>query len=229
MWIGARLRSDAHDAWLNKGKSDAARMTEGVLLRISKAEIDLRALAGRLDGAASLNQASFSRLVEEAETWDPDITFSSVAYARRIPRHRRTGYERDVGAQLTIVGKPGERAPDVSESFAVHLASRRQMELRLHSDLVTHPAMKMVVAGAHRMPGHVILGPSFVARNGDRHALIGTATDLAGGTDVMVAAINLAKFLAQFVNYMRHLVTAAARQARSLAPGARPTRWNQLR
>ena len=36
-------------------------------------------------------------------------------------------------------------------------------------------------------------------------------------------------FLAQFVNRMRHLVTAAARQARSLAPGARPTRWNQLR
>ena len=36
-------------------------------------------------------------------------------------------------------------------------------------------------------------------------------------------------FMAQFVNCMRHLVTAAARQARSLAPGARPTRWNQLR
>ena len=34
---------------------------------------------------------------------------------------------------------------------------------------------------------------------------------------------------AQFVKCMRHLVTAAARQARSLAPGARPTRWNQLR
>ena len=34
---------------------------------------------------------------------------------------------------------------------------------------------------------------------------------------------------AQFVNGMRHLVMAAARQARSLAPGARPTRWNQLR
>ena len=38
-----------------------------------------------------------------------------------------------------------------------------------------------------------------------------------------------AKKKAQFVNRMRHLVTAAARQARSLAPGARPTRWNQLR
>ena len=34
---------------------------------------------------------------------------------------------------------------------------------------------------------------------------------------------------AQFANHMRYLVTAAARQARSLAPGARPTRWNQLR
>ena len=38
-----------------------------------------------------------------------------------------------------------------------------------------------------------------------------------------------ALYLAQFVNCMRYLVTAAARQARSLAPGARPTRWNQLR
>ena len=36
-------------------------------------------------------------------------------------------------------------------------------------------------------------------------------------------------YMAQLVNRMRHLVTAAARQARSLAPGARPTRWNQLR
>ena len=34
---------------------------------------------------------------------------------------------------------------------------------------------------------------------------------------------------AQLVNRMRYLVTAAARQARSLAPGARATRWNQLR
>ena len=65
--------------------------------------------------------------------------------------------------------------------------------------------MKMVVAGAHRMPGHVILGPSFVARNGDRHALIGTATDLAGGTGVMVAAINLAKFFSVFSkDYLAH-------------------------
>ena len=34
---------------------------------------------------------------------------------------------------------------------------------------------------------------------------------------------------ALLLNRMRHLVMAAARQARSLAPGARPTRWNQLR
>ena len=38
-----------------------------------------------------------------------------------------------------------------------------------------------------------------------------------------------AKNKAQLVNRKRHLVTAAPRQARSLAPGARPTRWNQLR
>ena len=50
------------------------------------------------------------------------------------------------------------------------------------------------------------------------------------GVDVSYETIRRwALKLAQFVNCMRHLVTAAARQARSLAPGARPTRWNQLR
>ena len=43
------------------------------------------------------------------------------------------------------------------------------------------------------------------------------------------AILERAKVMAQLVNRMRHLVMAAARQARSLAPGARPTRWNQLR
>ena len=51
--------------------------------------------------------------------------------------------------------------------------------------------------------------------------------DRAGVTRDKMAELEF--FLAQFVNCMRHLVTAAARQARSLAPGARPTRWNQLR
>ena len=41
--------------------------------------------------------------------------------------------------------------------------------------------------------------------------------------------LDIAYNKAQLVNRMRYLVTAAARQARSLAPGARPTRWNQLR
>ena len=51
------------------------------------------------------------------------------------------------------------------------------------------------------------------------------ATPLVHSSMPVQDAINLA----QLVNRMRYLVTAAARQARSLAPGARPTRWNQLR
>ena len=50
-----------------------------------------------------------------------------------------------------------------------------------------------------------------------------------GGLGHAVRLIPPVYVKAQLVNRMRHLVTAAARQARSLAPGARPTRWNQLR
>ena len=69
-----------------------------------------------------------------------------------------------------------------------------------------------------------------------RHAAIVGST--GSGKTSMVASLlqgfvvggwNAANIMAQLVNRMRHLVMAAARQARSLAPGARPTRWNQLR
>ena len=63
-------------------------------------------------------------------------------------------------------------------------------------------------------PHHVDAHHAEEGEHGDKH-------DDHGYTEAMNKA--------QFVNRMRHLVTAAARQARSLAPGARPTRWNQLR
>ena len=55
------------------------------------------------------------------------------------------------------------------------------------------------------------------------------SAEMSAGAAQLRRLLGTAFFMAQFVNCMRHLVTAAARQARSLAPGARPTRWNQLR
>ncbi len=198
IWTGDRLRARAYGDWLSKGKFDSQRMTESVLFWISKAEVNLRAIAGQFRAAEVMDQKVFSEFIEEAETWDPEVTFGSVVYAQRVLRKDRAAYEIEHGAHLTVVGAPDKRAPDEFESFAVRLVSREEGVFRRHSDLATHPAMKTVVVTARQTPGHVILGPAYKGRDGGRHAVIATATDLMGGAGVMAATINLVEFFSGF-------------------------------
>ena len=65
------------------------------------------------------------------------------------------------------------------------------------------------------------------ARTGSDDGVRSNAVRWGGGAGRAFAAMDMNK--AQLAYRMRYLATAAARQARSLAPGARPTRWNQLR
>jgi|GEM_PF-664476 len=198
VWTGERLRAAAQQEWLAKGKVDASRMTESVLFWISKAEVNLRAIAGQFRTGEYRDQRSFFDFIDDAETWDPDVTFGSVAYARRVLRKDRPAYEAERGAELKVVGPSGERAPEEFESFTVELISRTGDIFQVHSDLATHPAMKTVLLTARQRPGHVILGPAFDGKTGDRHALIATATDLSGGSGFMVASINLVGFFSTF-------------------------------
>jgi len=195
---GERLRASAHNDWIEKGKVDSRRMTESVLFWISKAEVNLRALAGQFQNENYRDPESFFKFIDHAETWDPDVTFDSVVYAKRVLRKDREAYERDTGAQLTTIGEPHSRAPETFESFAVRLVSREDGIFHLNSDLTTHPAVRVSVITARQTPGHVILGPAFIGRDDDRYAVIATGTDLINGTGVMAGTINLVEFFSSF-------------------------------
>lgn len=177
---------------------DAGRMTESVLFWISKAEVNLRALAGQFQNEKFHDQESFFQFIDKAETWDPDVEFDSVVYAKRVLRKVRKIYEMEQGTHLKVIGKPEERAPEVFESFAVKLLSREDGIFQKHTDLTTHPAVRTPVITARQTPGHVILGPAFEGINGDKQAVIATATDLAGGIGIMAATINLVEFFSSF-------------------------------
>lgn len=195
---GERLRAAAYSDWIDKGKVDSRRMTESVLFWISKAEVNLRALAGQFQNENYRDQDSFFKFIDQAETWDPDVTFDSVVYAKRVLRNERDAYERQNGGQLTVIGEPQTRAPEAFESFAVSLVSREDGVFHLNSDLTTHPAVRVSVITARQTPGHVILGPAFVGRDDDRYAVIATGTDLVNGTGVMAGTINLVEFFSSF-------------------------------
>lgn len=195
---GERLRQTAYDDWISKGKIDAHRMTGSILFWISKAEVNLRALAGQFRSGLYADQEAFFKFIDDAETWDPDVSFDNVVYAKRVLRKERARYEFDTGASLKVLGAPTTRAPLAYESFAVELYSNEESILSVHSDLTTHPAVKTAVVTARQTPGHVILGPAYIGEGGERHAVIATATDLVGGTGVMAATVNLVEFFSQF-------------------------------
>lgn len=195
---GERLRQTAYDDWISKGKIDAHRMTGSILFWISKAEVNLRALAGQFRSGLYGDQETFFKFIDDAETWDPDVTFDNVVYAKRVLRKERARYELDIGTELKVLGSPEKRAPDAFESFAVELFSNEASILSVHADLTTHPAVKTAVVTARQTPGHVILGPAYIGVDGERHAVIATATDLIGGTGVMAATVNLVEFFSQF-------------------------------
>ncbi len=195
---GERLRQTAYDDWISKGKIDAHRMTGSILFWISKAEVNLRALAGQFRSGLYADQETFFKFIDDAETWDPDVTFDNVVYAKRVLRKERARYELDIGTSLKVLGAPNTRAPDTFESFAVELFSDKSSVLTVHTDLTTHPAVKTAVVTARQTPGHVILGPAYLGADGEHHAVIATATDLIGGTGVMAATVNLVEFFSQF-------------------------------
>lgn len=202
-WQGDRLEKTAHDFWLAKGRLDATRMTENIVFWAAKAEVNLRAIAGQLRGQKSLNPIIFRDLIDDSKTWDPDVSFASVAYARRVPRHLRKTYEKDQAAFLSIVGQPDKRAADAYESYAIYYSTVEQGILQRHSDLMSHPSMENVVKTARQLPGDVILGPSFVGENDHHFALIATSADLGGDAGVMVATVNLSEFFTNLsANYL---------------------------
>ncbi len=199
LWTASNLEKRAYAHWLQKGKKDVAKITDNMRFWIAKTEVNLRAIAGQFTGLDLLETESFRTLIEEAETWDPDVTFSSVGYAQRVLRNQRSSYEAAHGAAMTQVSDPSLLAPQEYESFAMLVAAPAEGQLQQHMDLTTHPAMRTVVLTARQVPGHVILGPAFEDADGDQYALIATSTAKNGMSGVMVATLNLTEFFAGLV------------------------------
>ena len=193
---GERIKATAHQEWLAQGKTDAVRITDNVLFWISKAEVNLRAIAGQFRGIGEPTPDQFVNLIDKARTWDPDVTFHEVAYAQRFLRTDRIVFENALSEPISVIGEPTRVAPRDYESFVVRLNSKNNGLLRLNADLTTHNAMKMVAITATQVPGNVILGPSYKTSDGGPYALIATETNLAGGEGVMAATIDLGSFFA---------------------------------
>jgi len=191
---GQRIKNAAYDEWLGKGKTEASRMTENVFFWISKAQVNLRAIAGQFRGRDDMSAAEFNAFIDEAKTWDPDVNFSSAAYVRRILRDDRAEFEQRLLSPIVDVKQPTKKSVDAYSYIVVKLSSNTTSFLRPGSNLLTHPAMKTVVETARQTPGNVILGPAYESIDGDRHALIATVTDLGSKSGILVASINLAEF-----------------------------------
>ncbi len=86
------------------------------------------------------------------------------------------------------------------ESFAVLMSSRGDGVLSPMTDLSTLPALESAVMSAFRLPGHVVLGPTYTDGNDHRMVLIATATEFRGIKGVMVAVLDITEFFNVFAS-----------------------------
>ena len=172
-WAGERLRSNAQEEWAAKARLDAARLSDGVLFWISKAEVNLRAMAGMFGDLENLSPEDFFRLVEEAEAWDPEIRFDTVVHASRLLKDERTIFEEKAGVSLRDPRDLNASAAERFESFAVTHSSNPDGFLGLNIDLASVPEMREVATAARQLPGSVILGPAFFGEDGKNRGTVG--------------------------------------------------------
>lgn len=198
IWAGNKLDGAAKSEWLKKFRIDAARLTDGVLFWSSKTKVNLRAIASQVKAVGISDQDAFLKLIDDAASWDPDVTFDSVAFAPRVMRPERQDFEARHGAALISISAPGETAPPVFMSFGVTMSSVGDGFLKPMNDLTTHAALKTTVASAFRLPGDVILGPTYSAENGHKMVLIATQAETVEGKGVMVAELDISEFFSIF-------------------------------
>lgn len=149
-WAGERLRATAHAEWTAKARLDAARLSDGVLFWISKAEVNLRAMAGLFGDLETISPEGFFRLIEEAEAWDPEIRFDSVVHATRLLKDERRLFEETAGERLLDANDPNATAAERFESFAVTHSSNPDGFLGLGVDLASVPEMREVATAARQ-------------------------------------------------------------------------------
>lgn len=126
------------------------------------------------------------------------MTFYTVAFAQIMSRSERSAFEARHKTKIKSVTAPDESAPSAYESFVVTIASIDDGMLRPMNDLASHPAFKSTVTTAARLPGHVILGPTYVGANRHRMVLIATSSSTTLGSGVMVAELDISNFFAVY-------------------------------
>lgn len=197
--IADHVRETERVVWLSSAKAEAASATDQLISKLYRTEVNIRALSGRFRAGRVIEPNRFRMLIDEAQTWDPDIEFAAVAFAERLDRPSRNVFESLGEKPLTVVGDPDGIAPEVSESYGVRLVSPPDDLIRPHTDLATHKALRTTIKAATRLPGNAILGPSFVGSGDRRQIPVAITADIDDTAGVIVALLDLQDFIADTV------------------------------
>ena len=198
--MGAQIRSEARSQWLRNARQDVARASDTIYSSVEQSLAILRAYAGLFEGSREVDTQGFAETAGLTQGWDAEIPYDALAYAPRVTRDERAGWESRIGTAFTTIGPDTRTAPLGYESFPVFLLMQEDGHLERGNDLVTIPEFQTVVSSAFRLPDQVILGPTIRNEDGDLHALAGIAAPNGESRGVLVALLTFTDLLAPHLN-----------------------------
>ncbi len=198
--LGEKLKRESRAGWLLQADAAATQATLAAEGWVAQGSSIMNGLAVAFLGPKPIGPDDFADLAFAAEEWHTEFSLYTAAVARRVTRNQRAAFEAELGAPLSVIGKPDAPAPEVYESFAIQYSSDDLGLLRPGADLMTDPRMADVAATAHRVPGEVIMGAAYQGPAGDgsttaTFVLAGLQVTLGETPGVLVGEINLSDLI----------------------------------
>ncbi|MBT6094827.1 MAG: PAS domain-containing sensor histidine kinase [Rhodospirillaceae bacterium] len=199
-FAGEKLERDARETWLSHANADVLVATDAAQSRINQVFLALRAMAVQFGPEIELDSSDLEVAASKLEDWNLDIYPKSVAFAWRVTQERRNDAELRLGKKIWVYGDETQPAPDIYETFPIAATSDSTTGLALGVDLASNVGTHAVVSSAYRTPGDVTMGPAFRATDGSLCTLIGTTVRNGDEQGILVASIDLVKFVRDFTS-----------------------------
>ena len=190
---GENLKREAHDMWRERAQGEVNRITDVIYSRLLEASVATHGFSTLFNSGIRINNDDFTTAFDQALDWNVDLSFETLAYARRVMRSERADFIAEAGAPILSFPDQGVEAPAVYESFVITHSNNARL-LPVGTDLTSQPQFKTVVETAFRTPNQTVMGPT-VALEGGLHVMFGVYASHKGANGVLTAILNLSDFL----------------------------------
>ena len=108
--MGDYLREGAREDWVAKADRETETISAVLYSRLNESVTILHAYASLFHANTDLDNARFVEAYNKTQSWNSEVSFESIAYARSVSPDARTEIAKELGHPSVLFGSPATRS-----------------------------------------------------------------------------------------------------------------------